>query len=217
MAEEKKSTRGRKKKDPTAVDKKTRKQIVSEEINKIEKVAEKIALKTMTEMQLATQAPLSDDQKEGAKLIASGYDYDEVASRLGKKRQEVVAWMGQPSFTRVVNELTIKEGLSDKNERIRKTKRIAEELTNAMLEKLANGDAGDMPLSTLSKLAMEWSGRIDNLVDKKEETSKKDLTVLILNHVQSTNGKKYDKLDDFLSDDEFAFPTIDVQADTINE
>ena len=125
--------------------------------------------------------------------------------------------MGLPSFIRLVNELTVKEGFTDKNERIRSAKRIAEELNSKLLEKIVNGELDAMPASTLSKLAMEWAARVDGLVDKKEETGKKDLTVLILNHVQSTNGKKYDKLDDFLSDEDFAFPTIDVQADTVNE
>jgi hypothetical protein len=200
------------------IDKKTRKKIVGEEIQKVEKAAQRAALKAMTELQLATQSNLSDEQKKAAKLIGSGYTFDETSTQLGKKRQEVVAWMAQPAFARLVNEVTIKEGSADKNERVRTSKRIVDELTSAMILKIADGSLENMPIGVLSDLLQKWSTRLDSLVDKKEEISgNKDLTVLILNHVQSQNGKKYDKLDDFLTDEQFSYPILDVEAEEVND
>lgn len=216
MADNQKPKRQSKPKEVT-VDKKTKKKILEEQRDKLEKVAEKIALKTMTEMQLATQAPLSDEQKRAVKLIASGKTYDEVAFLLGKRTQEVTAWMGQPSFSMAVNEATIKEGMSDKNERIRKAKRIAESLSDKMIEKIENGELDNVPVSMLSQLAKQWAERVDTLVDKKEEVGQRDLTVLILNHVQGSKGKKFDSLDDFLSDKEDRFPTIDTVASEVED
>jgi hypothetical protein len=190
-----------------------KKKILAEEKDKLENAAKKIALKTMTEMQLATQVELSEEQKTAAKMRGEGKTYDEIANSLGKKRQEVIAWASQPSFSRAVNEATLKEGLSDKNERVRKAKRIAESINDAILTKIENGDLDNVSMSTLSQLALQWSQRVDALVDKKDEgIDKKDLTVLILNHVQESSSKKYNSLDDFLTDPQFMYPTIDTEV-----
>jgi hypothetical protein len=216
MAEKKKPTT-KKESAPKKITAKVRKEVIAQEQDKLEVAAKKIALKTMTEMQLATQVELTDLQKQAAKLLAQGFTHEETASKIGLTQQEVVAWMALPSFVREVNEKTIKEGASDKNERVRSAKRIHDEILNAILKKAADDKFEDLPLSVLHDMFLKISGRIDTLVDKKEEQTKKDLTVLILGHVQQQNGKQYNQLDDFLNDPEFKFDTIDVDAEEVND
>lgn len=220
MTEKKKTTKKPAAKKPaekkvTASD---RKKILQEEAGKLEKAAQKVALKAMAEMQLATQVELTPVQKEAAHQLSSGYNFDEVAEELGLKRQEIVAWMAQPAFAREVNERTVKHGASDKNERIRVSKRIHDEVFGALLERIQNEDLKNMPIASLNDILLKWSARMDSLVDKKEETTKKDLTVLILGHVQEKNqGKNYNNIDDFLNDPEFKYATaIDVEAEEVS-
>ena len=196
-----------------------KKQVLAENADKIEKMAQKAALQAMTEVQLATQVELTEEQKDAAKLLATGYSVIEVADKTGIKRQEISAWLGLPSFVRAMNEATIKEGASDKNERIRNARRIYDEVYAAMMQRITSGDLSKMPIAVLDKMLLTWAARMDALVDKKDDkdATRKDLTVLILGHVQDKNGKKYDKIDDFLNDEEFKYPTIDTYAEVVDE
>jgi hypothetical protein len=200
------------------IDAKTRKKIIEEEKNKLKKEAEKLALQIQAKAQLETQAQLSPEQKDAALLIASGYTQKEVSDRLMVNLSTIEEWLKLPHFARALNEYTIKEGVSDKNDRIRKQKRVVEEMYNALMKKIANSDLDGLSLSTLNDMLLKHSDRLDKLVDKKEEdVGKRDLTVLILNHAKETSGKQYKNFEEFLEDDDFRFPTIDVQAEEVNE
>jgi transcriptional regulator with XRE-family HTH domain len=189
-----------------------RKKILAEESAKLEKVAQKAALKAMTEVQLLDQKELTADQKEAADLLGQGISYQEVAERLGKKKQEVVAWMALPSFVREKTERTLKHGSSDKTERVSIAKRIHDEMWRQMLNRIEAGDLDNMTFSQLEKFYLTYAQRIDTLIDKDESKNapQSGLAVLILKHVQSSSGKQYDKLEDFLGDEEYKYPTIDV-------
>lgn len=195
---------------PQKIDEKLRKQIMKEEKEKLTKQAEKIALKKVTEIQLATQAPISEQQKDAVKLLGNGFSQEETAEKLGIECKAIEAWMQQSNFTMALNENTIKQGSSDRNERIRQAKRIVQSINDTIAEKITNDELKNLNMSTLNKMLLDWSNRLDTLVDQKQDVGKQDLTVLILNHVQKNNAKNYDKVEDFLNDKEFSYPTLDV-------
>ena len=216
MAENnKKPQKGKKttKKD-LEIDEKVRKKVLADAKDQLKKEAEKLALQLATKAELDTQVELTPNQLEAALLIGSGYSFREAADRLEVSIADIEAWMKMPTFARKMNEYSIKGGASDKNDRVRKTKRIVEELHQALLAKIANNDLSGMTVFQVNEMLLKQAARLDKLVDEdNKDVVNKDLTILILNHAKDASGKEYKSLKDMFDDDEYKFPTIDVSAE----
>jgi len=194
-----------------------KKDIIKEKTQQLTKLANDVAERAMMELQLQTQVQLSDKQKEAVKLLGAGYSNSETANKLGVCYETIMDWHKIVPFMAAVTDATHREGLSDRGNRIKASKRIAQSITDAMIDKIVNGDLDGMRIQELSELALKWSTRLDALVDKKEDINNKDLTVLILNHVQENSKKKYNKIEDFLEDDAFKYPVIDIDSEDVTE
>lgn len=197
------------------IDDKLRKKIINEEKDKLHKEADKLALKLKTTLDLETQVKLTDEQNNAAIMLASGYSFKEVADSLGVPLTTIEGWMKDGAFARQMNEYSIKEGVSDKNDRIRKTKRIVEEMHNALLTKILNGDLKKMSAKELNEMLLKQTERLDKLLDKKDDIANKDLTVLILNYGKEKSAKDYSSLEEMLDDEEYKYPTLDVDAEEV--
>jgi hypothetical protein len=57
-------------------------------------------------------------------------------------------------------------------------------------------------------MILEHNKEMSELVDNKVDNTKKDISILIVNHYKN-QGKQYSDIDDLLNDPEFNFPVID--------
>lgn len=187
------------------------KELLKKSQDKLEKKAASIVKRKMTELQLAEQVQLSEDQKIAVKFLADGLGTKKTAEKLNKSEEEINQWMKVPAFLRAVNEATLKDGISDRSERIRRIKRILNAVDEEIFEKIENDDLSNMRISDLSRLRTELINKLDFYVDKKEDIATRDLTVLLINHVQEKNGKEYKEFNDLLNDPDFQFPTIETE------
>jgi hypothetical protein len=219
---EKKKKDTKKETKAVEVSEKIRKQVIKESKEKLKKEAEKIALQLKTEMELETQIELTDIQEEAALLISCGFSYEETATKTGVALREIKGWMKLPHFVRRMNELTVKEGTSEKNERIRKQKRIVDELYDVFLDR--KDELKKVGIKDLMEIMLKQGDRLDKLVDKNEEkTQNNSFTMLILNHGKTTSGRDYKDIEEFFNDEEYSYPTlnsddiIDVSAEEVKD
>jgi hypothetical protein len=157
-------------------------------------------------MDLEISATLSDEQKEAALLYASGFSIDEIASRLNIMNVTFEKWLKVPAFSKQINEYIYSNGLVDKTERVRLAQRRLKALNDAFFDKI--DDINNLNITTLSKMILEHNKEISELVDNKVDNTKKDISILIVNHYKN-QGKQYSDIDDLLNDPEFNFPVID--------
>lgn len=204
---------------PVDVSKEVEKAILEKHKAKLEEHVKKLTLKYQTEQQLQTQAALSEDQKSAIHLLSEGYTTDETARKVGVTEDAIFAWLAQSNFARAMQEATVKGGLSDRGNRIRTTKRIAQKINDKLAEKLDEDDYLDsISPQMLSQLALIWQQRMDVLIDKNEDKNVNDLAQLIVTYMRSVGGKSHATLEDFLNDDEYKYPTVDAEAvEVINE
>lgn len=197
------------------VDDNLRRKIINEEKDKLKKEANKLALQLQTTIDLETQVKLTDEQNNAAIMIASGYSFKEVADSLMIPLMTVEAWMKDGAFVRQMNEYSIKEGVSDKNDRVRKTKRIVEEMHNALLTKILKGDLKNVSVKEINEMLLKQTERLDKLLDKKEDLANKDLTVLILQYGKEKSSKDYSSLQEMFDDEDEKYPVLDIEAEEV--
>lgn len=197
------------------IDDNLRRKIINEEKDKLKKEADKLALQLQTKLDLETQVKLTDEQNNAAIMLASGYSFKEVADSLSVPLMTIEGWMKDGGFARQVNEYSIKEGVSDKNDRVRKTKRLVEEMHNALLTKILKGDLKNVSIKEINEMLLKQTDRLDKLLEKKDDLASKDLTVLILNYGKEKSAKDYSSLEDMLEDDEYKYPTLDIEAEEV--
>jgi transcriptional regulator with XRE-family HTH domain len=215
MEKSDKKDRKSKKKQETGVDVKALEKIKDDSPGKTLQEIEKIANRTVTALEVQAQKELNQKQLDAIQLLSMGYTKREVANKVEVSEKELDKWYKIPNFVRELNGLTLREGLSDKHERIRQAKRIADELSNKMIEKLTSDEIDNLSIPTLSKLANEWASRLDSLVDEKEDKTVKDFTLMILSYVKESSGKHYDNFDEFIDEASNKYPVIDAEFEEI--
>jgi hypothetical protein len=188
------------------IDENVRKKIINDKKEELAISAEKIAREMAARMDLEISATLSDEQKEAALLYASGFSIDEIASRLNIMNVTFEKWLKVPAFSKQINEYIYSNGLVDKTERVRLAQRRLKALNDAFFDKI--DDINNLNITTLSKMILEHNKEISELVDNKVDNTKKDISILIVNHYKN-QGKQYSDIDDLLNDPEFNFPVID--------
>jgi len=193
------------------IDENVRKKIVEEKKEEMSITAEKIAKEMAARMDLEITQELSDIQKEAALLYASGYSIMEVSDKLHIMNTTFEQWLKVPAFSKQINEYIYSDGLVDKSERVRVAKRRLQKLNDAFFDKLE--DIDQLSVTTISKMIIEHNRELSELVDKKEDgNNKQDISILIVNHYKN-QGKQYNEIEDLLSDPEFIFPVIDIEAE----
>lgn len=197
------------------IDDSIRRKIINEEKDKLKTEANKLALQLQTKLDLETQDKLTDEQKNAAIMLASGYSFKEVADSMMVPLMTIEGWMKDGSFARQVNEYSVKEGVSDKNDRIRKTKRIVEEMHNALLTKILKGDLKNVSIKEINEMLLKQTERLDKLLDKKDDLATKDLTVLILDYSKNKTGKQFSSIEELFDDPDERYPTIDSETGEI--
>lgn len=188
------------------IDENVRKKIINDKKDELAVSAEKIAREMAARMDLEISATLSDEQKEAALLYASGFSIDEIATKLNIMNITFENWLKIPAFSKQINEYIYSNGLVDKTERVRLAQRRLKALNDAFFDKI--DDINNLSITTLSKMILEHNKEISDLVDNKVDNTKKDISILIVNHYKS-QGKQYSGIDDLLNDPEFNFPVID--------
>jgi hypothetical protein len=193
------------------VDDNVRKKIIEDKKEEMSISAEKIAKEMAARMDLEITQELSDIQKEAALLYASGYSIMEVSDKLHIMNTTFEQWLKVPAFSKQINEYIYSDGLVDKSERVRVAKRRLQKLNDAFFDKLE--DIDQLSVTTISKMIIEHNRELSELVDKKEDgNNKQDISILIVNHYKN-QGKQYNEIEDLLSDPEFIFPVIDIEAE----
>lgn len=188
------------------IDENVRKKIINDKKEEMAVSAEKIAREMAARMDLEISAVLTDQQKEAALLYASGFSIDEIATKLNIMNIEFEKWLKVPAFSKQINEYIYSNGLVDKTERVRLAQRRLKALNDAFFDKIE--DVNNLSITTLSKMILEHNKEISELVDNKVDNTKKDISILIVNHYKN-QGKQYSDIDDLLNDPEFNFPVID--------
>lgn len=188
------------------IDENVRKKIIEDKKDEMVVSAEKIAREMVARMELEVSSPLNEIQREAALLYASGFSIDEISSRLNIMNVTFEQWLKIPAFSKQINEYIYSNGLVDKTERIRLAQRRLKALNDAFFDKIE--DVNQLSITTLSKMIIEHNKEIADLVDNKVDNTKKDISILIVNHYKN-QGKQYSDIDDLLNDPEFNFPIID--------
>ena len=188
------------------IDENVRKKIINDKKEELAISAEKIAREMAARMDLEISSALSDEQKEAALLYASGFSIDEIAAKLNIMNITFEKWLKVPAFSKQINEYIYSNGLVDKTERVRLAQRRLKALNDAFFDKI--DDINNLSITTLSKMILEHNKEISELVDNKVDNTKKDISILIVNHYKN-QGKQYSDIDDLLNDPEFNFPVID--------
>jgi len=174
--------------------------------NDLAKDAMKIAQKLAAKNQLELKEILTENQKRAASLIGEGYTLKEVAQMSSTTEHTLATWMEKPSFMLIVNETTKKQGFSDKDFRIRHTKRMMQEISNRMIDKI--GELDDMGFEKLQKLFLEMQSSMHKETEEKIINVGGDLSVMIVNHFRS-KGVETKSLDDVFMQDIQKFPTYE--------
>jgi hypothetical protein len=190
------------------IDDAVRKKIIEEKKDELAVTAENIAREMAARMDLEITGPLTQLQNEAALLYANGHNIEEVSNKLGIMNVTFEGWLKVPAFAKKINEYIYSEGLVDKAERVRVAKRRLKKLNDAFFEKI--DDIDQLSVTTLSKMILEHNRELSELVDTKVDNTKKDISILIVNHYKS-QGKQYSDIDDLLNDPEFNFPVIDAE------
>lgn len=188
------------------IDDNVRKKIINDKKEELVVSAEKIAREMAARMDLEISATLSDEQKEAALLYASGFSIDDISTKLNILNITFEKWLKIPAFSKQINEYIYSNGLVDKTERIRLAQRRLKALNDAFFDKI--DDINNLSITTLSKMILEHNREMSELVDNKVDNTKKDISILIVNHYKN-QGKQYSDIDDLLNDPEFNFPVID--------
>lgn len=185
--------------------------------NDLAKDAMKIAQKLAAKNQLELREILTENQKRAAGLIGEGYSLKEVAQMCSTTEHALTTWMEKPSFLLIVNETTKKQGFSDKDFRIRYTKRMMQEISNRMIDKI--GELDEMGFEKLQKLFMDLQASMVRDTEEKVLNVGGDLSVMIVNHFKS-KGLEAQSLDDVFTKESEKFPTfetIEAEFEELNE
>jgi hypothetical protein len=206
------------KKDSATVDKKIKKQIIQEAKADLEKAAEKEAKKLLAMTKLETQIELSDIEKDAARYRALGFTIEEVSEKTGLSLTAIADLHKLPHWVSAMQEMTLKEGFSDRAERVRGANRLFTSLQETLVKKVAEGKLDDLSVAQLMDMLLKMGTRLDSLADKKEDgTGKRDITVLILNHQKENSGKDYKNLKEMFKEDMEMFPVIDGDYEVVED
>jgi transposase len=183
--------------------------------------ANKLAKQLAAKIDLQIQDDLTEDQNSAAMYYANGFSITEVCDKFGLSPATFEAWLKTPAFMKKVNEYIYSEGMVTKGAMIRKEKRIANAISDALIDKMMDPENGldNLSVTTLHKMNLDQGRRISELIDDGSKNASNSIAVMIVNHFKNTN-KGINNLDDLLNNPAYDFrgkTVIDIDAEEIDD
>jgi len=183
--------------------------------------ANKLAKQLAAKIDLSIQDDLTEEQTSAAMYYANGYTIIEVCEEFSISSATFESWLKTPAFMRKVNEYTFSEGMVTKAAMVRKDKRIASAISDALIEKMMDPENGldNLSVTTLHKMHLDQGRRVSELIDDGKNTGGNSIAVMIVNHFKNSN-KSINNLDDLLNDPAYDFrgkSVIDVDVESDDE
>lgn len=203
-----------------ALDQSVINKIVEDKKGELVVEAKKLAKQLAAKIDLSIQDELTDQQDSAAMYYGNGYNILEVCEQFGISSATFESWLKTPAFMKKVNEYIYSEGMVTKGAMIRKEKRIANVISDALIEKIMDPENGldNLSVTTLHKMNLDQGRRVSELIDDGSKNAANSIAVMIVNHFKNTN-KGINNLDDLLNDPAYDFRSktiIEVDAEEID-
>lgn len=186
------------------------------------KTKKPVAKKTAPKEVVLVEKEWVDDYGEFLQLIdekivedmARGKTDEEIKKRFGIDNEKLSSLRANPTFVKTLTTKLMSTGVTNKNERIAKLRRITSKIDDEMMQRLEDGKLQNESFQTLFNFWMNAQSKLETLLG---EDGKKEQNINIVIHelVKQKSKSKADNFDEY--DPTNDFPVVDVESEEIKK